>query len=195
MARTADRVAQAERISQAVWRIMASSGPQGLTLRAVAAEAGCTTGLVLHRFPDKRALLVHARDLLHERTGRTMDRLEAGAEPPGRVLRSVLVLAASLDPDKRQEARVWLGYLAAALADEELAARHTTANRSFLARVARLVARTRPDWSADAVSTVATALVALVEGVNTLAVADPETYSAEVQEAVLDRTLASYGLS
>ncbi|WP_199430695.1 TetR/AcrR family transcriptional regulator [Qaidamihabitans albus] len=195
MSRTADRAAQAERISEAVWRIMAESGPQGLTLRAVAAEAGCTTGLVLHRFPGKRSLLAHARDLLHERTGEVMDRLEAGDGAPADVLRDVLAHAASLDPVKRQEARVWLGYLAAALADEDLAVRHTRANRSFLARVGRLVAAVRPDWDGREVAVVSTALVALVEGVNALAVADAETYSAEAQGAVLDRALGSFGLA
>ncbi|HKS49290.1 MAG TPA: TetR/AcrR family transcriptional regulator [Amycolatopsis sp.] len=191
MARTADKTEQARRISQAVWRIMAESGPQGLTLRAVAAEAGCTTGLVLHRFPDKRSLLVHARDLLHERTGREMDELEQHG-PPVEVLRGVLRYAASVNPAKRQEARVRLGYLAAALGDPGLAERHTTANRAFLARIDRLVARVRPDWDSRTRATAGTALVALVEGVNTLAVADPETCSPTTQEEVIDRALATF---
>ncbi|HET6505041.1 MAG TPA: TetR family transcriptional regulator C-terminal domain-containing protein [Amycolatopsis sp.] len=191
MARTADKAEQAERISRAVWRIMAGSGPGGLTLRAVAAEAGCTTGLVLHRFPDKRALLVHARDLLHERTGREMDELE-GTGSPAQALRAVLRYAASIEADKRQEARVWLGYLAAALGEPGLAGRHAQANRAFLARIDRLVARVRPDWDARARTTVSTALVALVEGMNTLAVADDETYSPRTQKRVIDRALRAF---
>jgi AcrR family transcriptional regulator len=194
MTRTADRTEQAERISQAVWRIMAEAGPQGLTLRAVAAAAGCTTGLVLHRFPDKRALLLHARDLLHERTGRQMDEREAQGGAPAEVLRAILRYAASVDPVKRQEARVWLGYLTASLADPDLADRHVTANRALLARIGRLVATARPDWDERSRTEVATALVALVEGVNTLAAADTRTYPAKTQEALIDRTLEAFGL-
>ncbi|GAB2958133.1 TetR family transcriptional regulator [Amycolatopsis acidiphila] len=195
MARTADRTEQAERISQAVWRIMAEGGPQGLTLRAVAAAAGCTTGLVLHRFPDKRALLLHARDLLHERTGRQMDEREAEGGPPSEVLRAILGYAASVDPAKRQEARVWLGYLTASLADPDLAARHVTANRAFLARIGQLVAAARPGWDERPRTEVATALVALVEGVNTLAAADSRTYSPATQHALIDRALDAFGLT
>lgn len=194
MARTANRAEQAERISQAVWRLLAEAGPQGLTLRAVAAAAGCTTGLVLHRFPDKRALLLHARDLLHERTGHQMDAREAEGGPPAVVLRDILRYAASVDPAKRQEARVWLGYLTASLTDPDLAARHVTANRSFLARITRLVGAARPGWDAAKRTEVATALVALVEGVNTLAAADHRTYSPATQNAVLDRALDAFGL-
>ncbi|TNC22601.1 TetR/AcrR family transcriptional regulator [Amycolatopsis alkalitolerans] len=194
MARTADRTEQAERISRAVWRIMAEAGPQGLTLRAVATAAGCTTGLVLHRFPDKRALLLHARDLLHERTGRRMDEREAEGGPPVEVLRAILRYAASIDHGKRQEARVWLGYLTASLTDPDLAARHVTANRAFLARVGRLLASARPGWDERARTEVATALVALVEGVNTLAAADGHAYSPDRQEALLDRALDAFGL-
>ncbi|MGW0520050.1 TetR/AcrR family transcriptional regulator [Crossiella sp. NPDC003009] len=195
MARTADRAEQGERISAAVWRLMAESGPQGLTLRAVAAAAGCTTGLVLHRFPDKRALLRHARDLLHQRTGAAMDELTAEGGPPAAVLRAVLRHAASVDPAKQQEARVWLGYLAAALGDDELAERHRAANQSFLRRIERLIAQVRPQWTRARRATAALTLVSLVEGMNTLATADPETYRPARQTTVLDTALAALDLS
>ncbi|MCK2241525.1 MULTISPECIES: TetR/AcrR family transcriptional regulator [unclassified Crossiella] len=195
MARIADRAEQGRRISAAVWRLMAETGPQGLTLRAVAAAAGCTTGLVLHRFPDKRALLRHARDLLHERTGAAMDELTGAGGSPAAVLRAVLRHAASVDPAKQQEARVWLGYLAAALGDDDLADRHRSANRAFLSRIDRLVGQVRPQWTKARRATVSLSLVSLIEGMNTLAVADPETYRPTRQIAVLDSTLAALDLT
>ena len=60
MSRTADPAAQHERLSRAVWEVLAGQGIERLTLRSVAAAAGCTTGLVMHRFPNRRALLRHA---------------------------------------------------------------------------------------------------------------------------------------
>lgn len=195
MARTADRTEQGERISAAVWRLMAESGPQGLTLRAVAAEAGCTTGLVLHRFPDKRALLRHARDLLHERTGAAMDELTAKAGSPEAALRAVLRHSASVDRAKQQEARVWLGYLAAALGDEDLADRHRSANRAFLRRIEGLIAQVRPQWTKARRATASLTLVSLIEGMNTLATADPQTYRPTRQTTVLDHALAALELT
>ncbi|MBP2479083.1 AcrR family transcriptional regulator [Crossiella equi] len=195
MARTADTAEQGRRISAAVWRIMAEAGPQKLTLRAVAAAAGCTTGLVLHRFPDKQALLRHARDLLHERTGTAMAALEAEAGSPEEAVRALVHYAAATDADKLHEARVWLGYLAAALSEEPLAERHREANRAFLDRVEGHIARARPRWGAARRANAALTLVALVEGMNALATADPETYSPARQGAALDGVLAGLGLS
>lgn len=184
MARSRDVTAQRERLSSATWSVLAERGPEGLTLRAVAERAGCTTGLVLHTFPTKQALLVHARQLLHERTGERADAAEAAGDPLA-ALTAVLHEAASLTDTKREEARVWLGFLAAALADADLAALHRRYNRAFVARIERLVAACRPDRPAERVALDARRLVALVEGFNALTVVDPQTYDPAVQRAAL----------
>jgi AcrR family transcriptional regulator len=183
MARTRDLGAQRERLSAATWSVLAEQGLQGLTVRAVAARAGCSTGLVMHAFPDKRALLKHARTLLHERTAATAD---AVTGTPVEVLRGVLMQAASLSGGKREEARVWAGFLAAALADEDLAELHRTYNRAFVSRVQRLLAACRPDRSRTALASQAKALIALVEGLNALAAVDPRVYSAAGQRRAVN---------
>ncbi|MEO3745731.1 TetR/AcrR family transcriptional regulator [Plantactinospora sp. B5E13] len=191
MSRQRDLPEQQARLSAATWAVLAEQGLSGLTLRAVAERAGCTTGLVLHTFPDKRALLVHARELLHQRTAERADAAEAAGGPPSEVLRAVLLQAACLTPEKREEARVWLGFLAAALADPRLAELHAANNRSFCRRIARLVAASHPDWPLDHRDRVAKHLVALVEGLNTLAAVDPETYPAQLQQAAVDAAVGS----
>jgi AcrR family transcriptional regulator len=153
--------------------------------------ATATTGLVLHTFPDKRALLTHARMLLHERTAARADAAEAAGADPARALRAVLLQAASLDDDKREEARVWVGFLAAALADPDLAAVHRAHNRSFLHRIGRLVAACRPDLGRAARARRAKALIALVEGLNALAAVDPRAYPAAAQRAAIDAAVAA----
>ena len=55
------RAAPGEALPRAVWAVLAHQGLEKLTVRAVAAAARCTTGLVMHRFPNRRALLLHAR--------------------------------------------------------------------------------------------------------------------------------------
>lgn len=191
MPRRRDVDAQRRTLSAAVWAVLAREGLPGLTLRAVADEAGCTTGLVLHAFTDKRALLRHARDLLHERTGARTDAAAAGAPDAAVALRDVLRQALSLTEVKREEARVWVGFLAAALPDEDLRAVHLAHNRSFLTRVGELVGACRPDLPPAARRHAAVALVAQVEGLNALAAADPETYTPHRQRAALDRVLAT----
>jgi AcrR family transcriptional regulator len=174
---------------------LAGKGIEHLTIRAVAAEAGCTTGLVMHRFPGRKALLMHARDLLHARTRVRVERLEAEAATPRKALRAILAQGMALTEDSTQEALVWMGFLAASVGDEELIELHRKNNRAWRDRVARLVEASAPDWSAERVGTVVFALVGATEGAGQLACFDPETYDAEAQEAMLDSMLDAYGLS
>jgi len=189
VAKQRDVQAQKTLLSGATWQVLAEDGLPGLTLRAVAERAGCTTGLVMHAFPTKKALLLHARDLLYERTAARADAAEAAAGDPAGALRAVLLGVSDLVEGRQEESRVWVGFLAAALADEDLADRHRAANRSFVARVRRLVAACRPEWDADRLELSVRKLVALVEGFNVLASADPATYPAELQRAVLEGEL------
>lgn len=193
MASRRDRVDQRQRLSAATWSVLAERGLPGLTLRAVAERAGCTTGMVLHTFADKQALLVHARELLHQRTGQRADALQAAAETPSTALRAVLLQAAAPTTERQEEARVWVGFLAAALADPVLAELHRGYNRRFVDRVRGLVAAVRPDWPAADCSSTAIGLVGLVEGLNTLTAVDPATYSGAAQRAALDAALARLG--
>ncbi|TCB88757.1 TetR family transcriptional regulator [Micromonospora zingiberis] len=188
MARRRDLADQQRRLSAATWSVLAERGLPGLTLRAVAERAGCTTGMVLHTFADKQALLVHARELLHRRTGQRADAAQS-AGPPRAALRAVLWQAASPTEEKREEARVWVGFLAAALADPVLADLHRTYNRRFVDRITTLVAAVRPTWPPADCAATATSLVALVEGLNALAAVDPATYSDEAQRNAIDTAL------
>jgi TetR/AcrR family transcriptional regulator, transcriptional repressor of bet genes len=189
MARSRDLHAQQQRLSAATWAVLAADGLTGLTVRAVAERAGCTTGLVMHAFGDKRALLRHARQLLHDRTAARADQAEAAAADPESRLWAVLMQAATLGEDSQEEARVWIAYTAAAVADPGLAGLHVAHNRAFVARLGRLLAGARPDLAEDARSDAAVALAALVEGLNTLAALDPATYDTRRQARAIDEAL------
>lgn len=63
-----DHDARRRDVSEAVWRVLVARGFGGLTLRAVAAEMGASTGLLTHYFPSKRALLRSALDVLAQRS-------------------------------------------------------------------------------------------------------------------------------
>jgi AcrR family transcriptional regulator len=48
------------RLVQAAWRVIATEGIQAASLRRVAREADCTTGLITHYFADKNDLVTSA---------------------------------------------------------------------------------------------------------------------------------------
>jgi AcrR family transcriptional regulator len=194
VSRTADRPAQEEALSRAVWEVLARQGLERLTVRAVAAAAGCTTGLVMHRFPNRQALLRHARELLHETSRRRVEALEAAAATPAAALRAVLRQGLAIDAETINGSVVWIGFLAAAFGDDELIEIHRRNNRLWRERLVRLVAAAAPDWPVGRVGAVAVALGAMVEGAAAFAAADPAAYPAAVQEEMLDEALRAYGL-
>ena len=194
MSLPADRAAQGEALSRAVWAVLAQQGLEKLTVRAVAAAAGCTTGLVMHRFPNRRALLLHARQLLHDTTRQRVEALEAAATSPRAALRAILRQGMAIDPETTDWSIVWLGFLAAAVADAELIGMHRRNNRAWRQRVERLVTAAAPDWPVDQVGAVALGLITMTEGVAALAAADPAAYPADQQERMLDTALVAYGL-
>ncbi|MDG4788184.1 TetR family transcriptional regulator C-terminal domain-containing protein [Micromonospora sp. WMMD1102] len=194
MSRKADRPAQEAQLSRGVWEVLARHGIERLTIRAVAAAADCTTGLVMHRFPNRRALLLHARELLHERTRARVEALEADATDPAAALRAVLAQGLALDAETATESVVWVGFLAASVGDDELTAQHRANNQAWRERVARLVSAVAPEWSDARVATATFALIALAEGAAALGSADPTGYPPEAQTAALDATLTALGL-
>jgi AcrR family transcriptional regulator len=180
--------ARRERLSEAVFTTLADLGPSGLTLREVAARAGCTTGLVLHTFSNKQALLLHARDVLHQRTRERADLLEAGAADPVAAVRAVTLGALPTDTATLAEARVWIGFLAAALGDPVLTEHHALKSRAFTDRLTRLLEATTITMD-DMAAVRASALAAAVEGISTLAAGDPQQWPPLRQRAALEVVL------
>jgi TetR/AcrR family transcriptional repressor of bet genes len=183
-----------ERLSRAVWDVLAGQGLERLTIRAVAAAAGCTTGLVMHRFPNRAALLRHARGLLHQVVAARVEALEAAIADPRETLAAVLHDSLALDPERSAESAVWLGFLAAAFADDGLIGEHRDCNRAWRTRIEGLVGAAPPDWPLARVGATALGLLAMVEGAAALAAADPAAYPPAAQEAMLGAALAAYDL-
>ncbi|WP_432947809.1 TetR/AcrR family transcriptional regulator [Kribbella sp. CA-253562] len=190
MARTKDVLKQQRALSEATWAVMAERGLPGLTVRAVAERAGCTTGLVFHTFPNKKALLAHARQLLLERASARADAVEQHGGPAPDVLRNVALALIARGRDGEEEARVWISFLAASLADPALARYHLTGNRALLARMTRLVRAAWPEWKGERARQAAVELVALIEGLNTLGAVDPISYPVAAQRAAVRRAIA-----
>jgi AcrR family transcriptional regulator len=180
-------------VAEAVWRVLADTGFAGLNLRAVAREMGATTGLLTHYFRNKRELVRHALEVVHERTAPRMEE----AETPDRGVAGLRVrLRAVLVDDEEASvlSRVWVGFWDLALADDEL-------GRAEAARYERWRSRLRPlveeaieagELAVDRDrETVVDVLTAFTHGLVVQALFDPERFPAERQYAVLDELLAA----
>ncbi|MFF7635540.1 TetR/AcrR family transcriptional regulator [Kitasatospora sp. NPDC008050] len=125
-----DHEARRRDVSTAVWRVLADRGFGALTLRAVAAEMGASTGLLTHYFPNKQALLRTALEVLDQRN---QERPRRAAAAGLASLRAHLLDVLPLTTEAADANRIWVSSWDVALADPELATEH--AERYRRARV------------------------------------------------------------
>ncbi|MGW8885649.1 TetR/AcrR family transcriptional regulator [Streptomyces sp. NPDC055749] len=187
-----DREARRDDVSQAVWNVLADKGFGGLTLRAVATAMGVSTGMLMHYFPTKRALVAHALDLLEKRTAERprRERPTAGLA----ALRAMLLDILPLTADDTARNRIWVSSWDLALADGALGAEQAD-------RYTRLRSAIRPHFedarglgelpAAGDPERLAATAVAFVHGLVVQALFDPVRFPVDVQTAMLDDFLAS----
>ena len=175
-------------IARAAWRTIARRGVDASTVRAIAREAGCSTGVLQHYFPDKDALLLHALRLATAQTGgRMAERAQAASGLAA--LRAVLREALPLDADSRLEWRIWLAFWGRAVNDAALAAeqrRRYVEWRGLLRGLLRDAQRTRDLPRRLDPSREADALVAFVDGIGLSATLEPARMPPARQTALVD---------
>ncbi|MFD6023276.1 TetR/AcrR family transcriptional regulator [Streptomyces griseoluteus] len=185
-----DHEARRRDVSAAVWQVMATRGFAGLTLRAVAAELGATTGLLTHYFPTKRALVEYALDLLEQRT---LARPRRSTGPGLAALRDALLDILPLTPEATDSNRVWVASWDTALADPAIGADHARKYAEGRARLAERVAAAQalgelPPGDPDRVAAGAQAFAL---GLVVQSLLDPARFPPERQTELLDDHLAA----
>ncbi|WP_433543941.1 TetR/AcrR family transcriptional regulator (plasmid) [Streptomyces sp. CA-294286] len=190
-----DREARRKDVSEAVWQVLAEKGFGGLTLRAVAAAMNVSTGMLMHYFPTKRALIAHALDLLETRTAERPRRARP-AEGLATV-RTMLLDILPLGPDDTARNRIWVSSWDLALADRGLAAdqaaRYTRLRDSLRPHFVTALARGELPAAAAGPDQLAASAVAFTHGLVVQALFDPARFPEDVQTAMLDDFLGSLG--
>jgi len=187
-----DHDARRRDVSEAVWSVLAEHGFGGLTLRAVAARMGASTGLLTHYFPGKRDLVAHALSILDERTQQRP--LREIAEQGLAGLRAVLLDILPLTSQGIALNRIWVSSWDVALADADLGAdqtaRYERARTRIRAQVAAAQARGELSPQADP-DRIATMALAFVHGLVVQVLFAPERFTAALQVGLLDEFLRS----
>ncbi|GGV11169.1 TetR/AcrR family transcriptional regulator [Streptomyces spectabilis] len=184
-----DHEARRRDVSEAVWRVLAAHGFGGLTLRAVAAELGASTGLLTHYFPAKRDLVAHALDLLDRRSAARPRR----AGGPGlAAVRAALLGVLPLTAEATDSNRIWVSSWDTALADpglsEEYARKYARSRDKLCALVA--TAQERGELPAGDPARIAAGAQSFVLGLVVQALFAPAAFSPQHQVELLDDYLA-----
>ncbi|MEU9126430.1 TetR/AcrR family transcriptional regulator [Streptomyces sp. NPDC048506] len=185
-----DHEARRRDVSEAVWRVLAAHGFGGLTLRAVAAELGATTGLLTHYFPAKRDLVAHALDLLEERSAsRPRRTAEAGLS----AVRAAMLDVLPLNAEATDANRIWVSSWDVALADSALSGDHARRYAQGRDRLSDLIAAAQRlgELPAGDPARIAAGAQSFVLGLVVQALFDPTTFPARRQTELLDDYLAS----
>ena len=173
-------------LADAAARVIARSGIDGASLREVAAEAGWTTGALVHYFANKQELLAFTlQTSLDRRRSRHADRASMS---PSEALHAVLRSALPITPDTTLHWIVTLAFAAQSSADARLAAIQRSAYLDFRDTVSALVAGER--CTRAAADREAERLIALVNGIALQALFAPDLWTEQRQVAALEAGLA-----
>lgn len=157
-------------IADALLRVAARHGLEGVSLRHVATEAGVTSGMVQHYFRTKDEMMQFALGVVRERSEAriTAEAARLGPDPTTRdFLRALLVGLLPLDEASRADGLVALAFLAYAAVRPEAGAslrRDTPQMVAYIAdqiRATQAAGAARPGIDPDAA---ASGLLAVTEG-------------------------------
>jgi AcrR family transcriptional regulator len=171
-------------IAQAACRAVARAGVERLTMSAIAAESGFTTGMVTHYFKRKEDILRAALRVMLERAE---TRLAALMDDPDADPLDVFLAVLPLDAKRRGEAAVWVAFWGRVGSDAGFARINRTVHAEWIGIVERIMRARWPDadtWPEALFDEVRTGLLALMNGLTAGAVTSPDDYAPETQTAV-----------
>ncbi|MGW3656025.1 TetR/AcrR family transcriptional regulator [Streptomyces sp. NPDC005151] len=185
-----DHEARRRDVSEAVWRVLAAHGFGGLTMRAVAAELGATTGLLTHYFPTKRDLVAHALDLLELRTA---SRPRRAAREGLSGVRAALLNILPLTDEATDSNRIWVSSWDIALADPGLSGDYARKYARSRDKLRDLVAAAQQlgELPAGDPARIAAGAQSFVLGLVVQALFDPLAFPPRRQAELLDDYLAT----
>ncbi len=194
MPKIVDHDVRREQVIEAAVRLIARVGLEGSTMRAIAEEADCSTGLVTHYFADREDLIVGVLRHVHRRSAQRMRRHLDADRLAAEVLAAVILEALPLDAERSIEWKVWLAFWGAAVGDEALAREHRARYQEWRAVVRRLVGEAvgEASFRADlAVRSETDRIVALVDGLGLQATLAPDQLRARRVRTLVVEHLAS----
>jgi AcrR family transcriptional regulator len=193
MPKIVDHEERREELAAAVWRLASREGLEAVTIRAVAAEAGWSTGALHHYFSDKEELLLFAFQTVADRVGRRVSVAQEAATEPLEHVRELLAIGLPLDAERRAETRVWFAFLGLALTRPVLARAQRAAYRHWRRLVASALEQARDDGEVDPgidAEREAAGLVALADGLAIQATFERRAVDAALMRELVDERLA-----
>ena len=191
MPKIVDHDIQRVKFAEAAMRLIAQHGLEGVTMRAVATEAGLSYGSLFHYFSSKDELLMHA--VHHSGALQTKRINEFTSQYSGlKALEHLLCDDAIITESSRADWMVWLTFLYKAALQKSFAEMHAELIDGWLARITQLLKdakeageiRRELDVGFEAV-----AIWAYSAGIGQLSLLYPELLTVELQRQLISAYL------
>lgn len=174
-------------IAEAAWRVVLRDGVAGVSVRAVAAEAGLATASLRHSFPTQSSLLTCCFELVLEHAEARIANLPQAGTVREQA-EQALLQTLPLDPERKAEMQVWIAFSAAAMVDDELRTVHARGHEALRGLCRAVVAGLAPTREREVESA---RLHALVDGLAMHIVTGPSRHQACLAQAALQTHLDS----
>jgi AcrR family transcriptional regulator len=170
-------------IVHAAWRVILREGVTQTSMRAIAQELGSTTGVVTHYFRDKDELMLFALDQIIEQTISALE--SAAVDKHGAMrLEGMLLATLPLTSEIGYGWQIWLAFLGYSIGRAPLMEEH----RLRYEKLRIVILRELKDLEAQQVlrfglnlEVETNAMIALVDGIGTNFVINPERFTPEYQ--------------
>lgn len=176
-------------VTQAAWRVIVREGLDKTSIRAIAKELGSSTGVVTHYFRDKNELMLFVLEQIFDRLHE--DLKSAAKDHQGiERLEQMILAALPLTPNSLDGWRVWVAFLGYGIGREKLIVEHQKRydfldqllNQELADLLAAKLIQTKIDLTLEA-----KALIALVDGIGTAMVINPQQFSLDQQRYLVRR--------
>lgn len=192
MPKIVDHAERRREVLDATWRVIGREGLEAATVRRIAAEAGCSIGVLAHYFQDKEDILISAHQLAFARARQRI--LDATQDRTGlTALRSAMLEALPLDAERLLEAQVDVSFLGQTVGNAHLREVRSVSNAGSRLLWGSFVTQAQEAGEvlpSEDPGLVVDEILALVESLSIQALINPERTSPEHQLLLVDRLLA-----
>ncbi|TDD00487.1 TetR family transcriptional regulator [Saccharopolyspora terrae] len=193
MPKLVDHEERRARIADAAWRLIAERGIEAATMRAIAEAIGMANGALKHYFPDKNSIIRVAFTHVFDSTNlRVRERLRGRSGMAAlRVFCEEIMPVADLTD---LEARVVLPFWQRALADPDLKRLYTDSMALWRGQIIDFLRQGREEGTVRTSTpddVVAEQLLAMLNGLQSLALLDAASGTADVQRRTVEAFLGS----
>jgi AcrR family transcriptional regulator len=178
-------------VTEAAWRVIVREGLDRASMRAIARELGSSTGVVTHYFRDKDELMLFALERVFERLFQDMEAAAKGRQGLDR-LEQMILAALPTSAEGIPGWQVWIAFLGYAIGRENLVQEHRKRYSSLCQSICHELTKLQAAKLIRAdldLAQEANALIALVDGIGTGVVINPEKFTAKQQQYLVRRYL------